>query len=56
MNAPIETMTTSGAKRLSGLIKEFWSEKGRRVSVSVIDEPGVGLVIRSDMVNGQPRR
>jgi hypothetical protein len=56
MSSPIETMTPAGAARLVGQIKAYWAERGLKADPLVIEQPGVGHIIRSSMVNGWPSR
>ena len=54
--------TKDGASRLSRAIQEFWRKKGFDVDVELISEGFVSTMrsartdVRSDMVNGMPRR
>lgn len=54
--------TTDGASRLAAQIKEFWRKRGFDVDVETRDEGFVSTMrsartdLRSDMVNGMPRR
>lgn len=51
-----------GASRLQKLIVEFWKKKGFDVDVKLVNEGFVSTMrsartdVRSDMVNGMPRR
>jgi hypothetical protein len=54
--------TDDGATRLAAKIQEFWRKKGFDVSVEMKPEGFVATMrsartdVRSDMVNGMPRR
>lgn len=54
--------TDDGAARLAGKIREFWLKKGFDVEVDLKEEGFVSTMrsartdVRSDMVNGMPRR
>lgn len=54
--------TDDGAKRLAVKIEEFWRKRGFDVSVEMRPEGFVSTMrsartdVRSDMVNGMPRR
>ncbi|HXI85918.1 MAG TPA: hypothetical protein VNH64_00555 [Parvularculaceae bacterium] len=54
--------TRDGASRLATQIKEFWRKRGFDVDVETRDEGFVSTMrsartdLRSDMVNGMPRR
>lgn len=54
--------TNDGAKRLAAQIKEFWRKRGFDVDVATHEEGFVPTMrsartdLRSDMVNGMPRR
>ena len=54
--------TSDGAHRLARQIKEFWRKRGFDVDVETRDEGFVSTMrsartdLRSDMVNGMPRR
>ena len=54
--------TDAGAQRLASRIKEFWRKKGFDVDVDMRPEGFVSTMrsartdVRSDMVNGMPRR
>lgn len=54
--------TKDGASRLQLLITEYWRKKGFDVSVKLVNEGFVSTMrssrtdLRSDMVNGMPRR
>lgn len=54
--------TNDGAARLASQIREFWRKKGYDVDVETRDEGFVSTMrsartdLRSDMVNGMPRR
>lgn len=54
--------TDSGAARLAAKIQDFWRKKGFDVSVDLHEEGFVPTMrsartdVRSDMVNGMPRR
>lgn len=54
--------TRDGADRLAQLIREFWRKRGYEVAVETKDEGFVSTMrsartdLRSDMVNGMPRR
>lgn len=54
--------TSEGARRLKAKIQEYWRERGYDVSVDLVDEGFVPAMrsgrtdVRSDMVNGLPRR
>ena len=54
--------TNDGAARLAAKIKDFWRKKGFDVDVETHDEGFVSTMrsartdLRSDMVNGMPRR
>lgn len=54
--------TDDGATRLAGKIREFWLKKGFDVDVDLRPEGFVSTMrsartdVRSDMVNGMPRR
>lgn len=51
-----------GASRLQNLISDFWRKKGFDVDVKLVNEGFVSTMrsartdVRSDMVNGMPRR
>jgi hypothetical protein len=53
---------TDGARRIKNKIEEYWRERGYDVSVKLVDAGFVPAMrsartdIRSDMVNGMPRR
>jgi hypothetical protein len=59
-----ERFTEAGAKRLAKTIWEYWAARGAtpRVYVSIdsgslrANRDGTMYVVRSDMVNGYPRR
>lgn len=52
----------TGARRLAGKIEDFWRKRGFDVSVEMRPEGFVSTMrsartdVRSDMVNGMPRR
>lgn len=54
--------TQDGADRLAHLIREFWRKRGYEVSLETREEGFVSTMrsartdLRSDMVNGMPRR
>lgn len=54
--------TADGARRLKLKIQEYWRDRGYDVSVDLIEEGFVPAMrsgrtdVRSDMVNGLPRR
>lgn len=54
--------TRDGAARLAAQIREFWRKKGFEVDLEARDEGFVAAMrsgrtdLRSDMVNGMPRR
>lgn len=54
--------TDSGAQRLAARIEDFWRKKGFDVQVDLRPEGFVSTMrsartdVRSDMVNGMPRR
>lgn len=54
--------TDSGAQRLAAKIEDFWRKKGFDVQVDLRPEGFVSTMrssrtdVRSDMVNGMPRR
>jgi hypothetical protein len=54
--------TTEGARRLKQRIEDYWKERGLQVEVKLVDSPFVAAMrsartdVRSDMVNGMPRR
>lgn len=54
--------TDDGAARLAAKIREFWRKKGFEVEVDLKEEGFVPTMrsartdVRSDMVNGMPRR
>jgi hypothetical protein len=54
--------TDAGAQRLAARIKEYWRKKGFDVDVDMRPEGFVSTMrsartdVRSDMVNGMPRR
>ncbi len=54
--------TNDGAARLAAQIREFWRKRGFDVSVETREEGFVATMrsartdLRSDMVNGMPRR
>lgn len=54
--------TNDGAHRLAAAIREFWRKRGYEVSVETRDEGFISTMrsartdVRSDMVNGMPRR
>lgn len=54
--------TDDGASRLAAKIREFWAKKGFDVEVDLQPEGFVSTMrsartdLRSDMVNGMPRR
>lgn len=54
--------TRDGASRLALKIKEFWRKRGFEVDVETRDEGFVSTMrsartdLRSDMINGMPRR
>jgi hypothetical protein len=54
--------TDSGAQRLAARIEDFWRKKGFEVQVDLRPEGFVSTMrsartdVRSDMVNGMPRR
>lgn len=54
--------TNDGARRLKMKIQEYWRERGYDVSVDLVEEGFVPAMrsgrtdVRSDMVNGLPRR
>lgn len=54
--------TRDGAARLAAQIKEFWRKRGFEVDIETRDEGFVPAMrsartdVRSDMVNGMPRR
>ena len=54
--------TNDGARRLKLKIQEYWRERGYDVSVDLVEEGFVPAMrsgrtdVRSDMVNGLPRR
>lgn len=54
--------TGDGARRLKQRIEEYWRERGYDVTVKLVDAGFVAAMrsartdIRSDMVNGMPRR
>ncbi|MEL6112818.1 MAG: hypothetical protein AAFR20_08440 [Pseudomonadota bacterium] len=57
-----EYCTNDGADRLARKIQEYWRKQGFDVSVETIKEGFVSTMrsartdVRSDMVNGMPRR
>lgn len=54
--------TDEGARRLKQKIEEYWRERGFNVAVKLVDAGFVPAMrsartdLRSDMVNGMPRR
>jgi hypothetical protein len=54
--------SNDGASRLQNLIRDYWKKKGYDVSVELVHQGFVSTMrssrfdIRSDMVNGMPRR
>ncbi|MEM0928883.1 MAG: hypothetical protein AAGI89_06285 [Pseudomonadota bacterium] len=54
--------TNEGASRLQSLIREYWKKQGYDVDVKLVQEGFVSTMrssrfdVRSDMVNGMPRR
>ena len=54
--------TKDGAHRLQNLIADYWRKKGFDVDVKLVNEGFVSTMrsartdVRSDMVNGMPRR
>lgn len=54
--------SNDGAARLSSLIREYWKRQGYDVDVKLVQEGFVSTMrssrydVRSDMVNGMPRR
>jgi hypothetical protein len=54
--------TNDGARRLKLKIQEYWRDRGYDVSVDLVEEGFVPAMrsgrtdVRSDMVNGLPRR
>ena len=54
--------TPEGARRLKQRIEAYWSERGYSVSVDLVDAGFMPAMrsartdVRSDMVNGMPRR
>lgn len=54
--------STDGARRLKQKIEEYWRDRGYDVSVKLVDAGFVAAMrsartdVRSDMVNGMPRR
>jgi len=54
--------STEGASRLKYLIQDFWRRRGFDVDVELVSEGFVATMrsartdVRSDMVNGMPRR
>ncbi len=55
-----DTFSPTGAKRLADTIKEYWRKQGKAPNVEVQCENmgnlGSIFVVRSDMVNGLPRK
>jgi len=57
-----EYCTNDGASRLAAKIREYWRKKGFEVTIETRDEGFVSTMrsartdLRSDMVNGMPRR
>lgn len=54
--------SSDGANRLSSLIADYWRKKGFDVDVELVQQGFVSTMrssrydVRSDMVNGMPRR
>jgi hypothetical protein len=54
--------TPDGARRLKAKIEEYWKERGYNVDVKLVEAGFVPAMrsartdVRSDMVNGMPRR
>lgn len=54
--------TPRGAGRLKEKIEEYWQERGYAVDVEIVDAGFVSAMrsaradVRSDMINGMPRR
>lgn len=57
-----EYCNANGADRLQNMIRDYWAKKGFDVSVELKKEGFVSTMrsartdVRSDMVNGMPRR
>lgn len=53
---------TDGARKIKNRIEEYWKDRGFQVDVKLIDAGFVAAMrsartdVRSDMVNGMPRR
>jgi hypothetical protein len=60
--SPSDWCTAEGADRLKKRILEYWSERGYAVDVKLVDAGFMPAMrsarcdVRSDMVNGMPRR
>jgi hypothetical protein len=57
-----ETLTNHGAREIARTIIEYWMKRGYTPAVTVVasdnydsNHRGVICVVRSDMINGQPR-
>ncbi|MFZ4069144.1 MAG: hypothetical protein ACOYJ6_03465 [Caulobacterales bacterium] len=54
--------TSDGARRIKTKIEDYWRDRGFDVSVKLVDAGFVAAMrsartdVRSDMVNGMPRR
>ena len=51
-----DATTQAGAEAIARTIEHHWRQVGHRVKAWVEQAPGGAPVVRSDLVNGMPRR